>query len=199
MIPAPRANAAMMPCRTACWPPCAPSSLPACNGVAATIVLTMTPEQIQTKTGLVTTGHGALITVEQALSLAGDARVMPVVLTKTREITAYGDTHRIFTEGQRLALIARDQGCSFPGCSVGPAWCQAHHITDFAISRRTSVDDGTLLCGFHHRAHPTLRLDLPNDQRHTTLDPTTLARPPADPTTQPNPRTTQGLAEVVTG
>ncbi len=81
---------------------------------------------------------------------------MPVVLTKTREITAYGDTHRIFTEGQRLAMIARDQGCSFPGCSVGPAWCQAHHITDFAISRRTSVDDGTLLCGFHHREHPKL-------------------------------------------
>jgi hypothetical protein len=130
--------------------------LPACNGVAATIVLTMTEEQIDNRTGLVRTGHGALITVEQALSVAGDARVMPVTLTKTKEISAYGDTHRIFTEGQRLAMIARDQGCSFPGCSVGPAWCQAHHVTDFAISKRTSVDDGTLLCGFHHREHPRL-------------------------------------------
>ncbi len=130
--------------------------LPACNGVAATIVLTLTDQQAETKTGLVTTGHGALISVGQALSLAGDARLMPVTLTKTREITAYGDTHRIFTEGQRLAMIARDQGCSFPGCSVGPAWCQAHHITDFAITQRTSVDDGTLLCGFHHREHPNL-------------------------------------------
>jgi hypothetical protein len=101
-------------------------------------------------------GHGALISVEQALTLAGDARLMPVTLTRTREITAYGDTHRIFTEGQRLAMIARDQGCSFPGCSVGPAWCQVHHITDVAISRRTSVDDGTLLCGYHHREHPKL-------------------------------------------
>jgi hypothetical protein len=130
--------------------------LPACNGVAATIVLTMTEQQAETRTGLVTTGHGALISVEQALTLAGDARLMPVVLTRTRGITAYGDSHRIFTEGQRLAMIARDQGCSFPGCSVGPAWCQAHHITDFAVSKRTSVDDGTLLCGFHHREHPTL-------------------------------------------
>jgi hypothetical protein len=129
--------------------------LPACNGVAATIVLTMTEQQAETRTGLVTTGHGALISVDQALTLAGDARIMPVVLTKTREITAYGEAHRIFTEGQRLAMIARDQGCSFPGCTVGPAWCQAH-ITDFAISRRTSVDDGTLLCGYHHREHPNL-------------------------------------------
>jgi hypothetical protein len=130
--------------------------LPACNGVAATIVLTMTEQQAETRTGLVTTGHGALISVDQALTLAGDARIMPVVLTKTREITAYGEAHRIFTEGQRLAMIARDQGCSFPGCSVGPAWCQAHHITDYAITHRTSVDDGTLLCGFHHREHPNL-------------------------------------------
>ncbi len=130
--------------------------LPACNGVAATIVLTLTEQQIATRTGLATTGHGALIPVEQALTLAGDARIVPVALTTTREITAYGDTHRIFTEGQRLAMIARDQGCSFPGCTVGPAWCQSHHITDFAITKRTSVDDGTLLCGFHHREHANL-------------------------------------------
>ncbi len=156
--------------------------LPACNGVAATIVLTMTDQQAETKTGLVTTGHGALISVEQALTLAGDARVIPVALTKTREITAYGDTHRIFTEGQRLAMIARDQGCSFPGCSVGPAWCQAHHITDYSITRRTSVDDGTLLCGYHHREHPNLgwTCTMTNGTPHWTpppwIDPTQTPR-----------------------
>ena len=96
--------------------------LPACNGVAATIVLTMADQQIASRSGLVTTGHGATISVEQALTLIGDARIMPVMLTKTREIKAYGDAHRIFTEGQRLAMIARDQGCSFPGCTTGPAW-----------------------------------------------------------------------------
>ena len=84
-------------------------------------------------------GHGAQISVEQALTLFGDSRIMPVVLGKTRQITEYGSTHRIFTEGQRLAMIARDLGCSFPGCTAPPAWCQAHHITDFAITRRTSV------------------------------------------------------------
>jgi len=115
--------------------------LPDCNGVAATIVLTITDEQAQTR---------------EALTLAGDSRVMPVVLGKTKQITEYGTIHRIFTEGQRLAMIARDQGCSFPGCTAPPAWCQSHHVTDFAITRRTSVDDGTLLCGFHHREHPGL-------------------------------------------
>ncbi|PZS29615.1 MAG: hypothetical protein DLM58_15185 [Pseudonocardiales bacterium] len=130
--------------------------LPQCNGVAATIVLTMTREQFDTKQGLVQTGHGALISSELALTLASDARVIPVALSQTREIAGYGTSHRIFTEGQRLAMIARDQGCSFPACEQPPARCQAHHITDWALTQRTSVDDGTLLCGYHHREHPNL-------------------------------------------
>jgi len=121
--------------------------LPECNGVAATIVVTMTEEQFHTHAGTVRSGHGAQISVEQARTLFGDSRIMPVVLGKTRQITEYGSTHRIFTQGQRLAMIARDLGCSFPGCTAPPAWCQAHHITDFSLTRRTSVDDGTLLCG----------------------------------------------------
>ena len=130
--------------------------LPDCAGVAATIVLHLTPEQIQTGTGLVTTGHGAQISVPEALTLFGDARIFPVLLGNTGEILAYGSARRIFTEGQRLAMIARDLGCSFPGCTRPPALCQSHHITGYAITRRTTVADGTLLCGFHHREHDDL-------------------------------------------
>jgi hypothetical protein len=68
-----------------------------------------------------------------------------------RRIEAYGDTHRIFTANQRLALAARDRGCTFPGCTSGPAWCEAHHVIDYADGGRTSVVNGTLLCPYHHR------------------------------------------------
>jgi hypothetical protein len=61
-------------------------------------VLTITEEQIQTGTGLVSTGHGAHLTVDEALTLAGDSRIIPVVLGKTRQVTEYGTAHRIFTE-----------------------------------------------------------------------------------------------------
>lgn len=130
--------------------------LPACNGVAATILLTMTAEQLHSRDGTVTTGHGAQVSVEQALTLLGEAQVMPVIFDKAKEISAYGSAHRIFTQGQRLAMIARDLGCSFPGCSVPATWCQAHHITDFTLSPHTRIDDGTLLCGHHHREHGNL-------------------------------------------
>lgn len=130
--------------------------LPACGGVAATILLTMTSDQLATRSGLVATGHGATIALTQALELAGDAQLVPVVLDSLKAITAYGDTQRIFTRQQRHAMAARDHGCSFPDCDVPPAWCEAHHITDFALTRRTRVDDGSLLCGYHHREHERL-------------------------------------------
>ena len=128
--------------------------LPTCNGVTATIILTMTADQAAARTGLATTGHGALIPVEQALRIAGgDARVFPVSFDKAKRVIAYGSARRIFTEGQRLAMIARDKGCSFPGCDRKPNWCEAHHILDFALGGPTSVDNGTLMCGHDHDHH----------------------------------------------
>jgi hypothetical protein len=107
-------------------------------------------------TGLATTGHGALIPADDALRIAGgDARVFPVIFDKTRRVESYGSAHRIFTEGQRLAMIARDQGCSFPGCTVGPLWTEAHHIVDHALGGKTSVDNGTMLCRYDHDHHVT--------------------------------------------
>ena len=74
-----------------------------------------------------------------------------MLIDKAKTPTNYSTGTRLFTETQRLALTARDQGCSFPGCTTPPALCQAHHIQDFAKDGATAVDNGTLLCGFHHR------------------------------------------------
>jgi hypothetical protein len=124
--------------------------LPATGGISTTIVLSMTPAQL---TGhgerLVATAHGALIGRDDALRLLGQARLHPVVLDRGR-IRHHGPTRRLFTEGQRLALIARDRGCTFPGCSTGPARCQTHHVTPYAHGGPTTLDNATLLCGYHH-------------------------------------------------
>lgn len=101
---------------------------------------------------LARTGHGVLVPAREALRWAGgDARVVPIVFDRVRRVTAQGHAQRLFTESQRLAMAARDLGCSFPGCDAPPAWCQAHHVTDYVITRKTSIEDGTLLCGHHHR------------------------------------------------
>jgi hypothetical protein len=112
-------------------------------------VLHLTPDHFATGTGLVTTGHGAHISMNQAATLFGDARIFPVRFGQAGEIIDYGPARRIFTESQRLAMTARDLGCTFPHCSQPPSRCQSHHITDYCLTRKTTVHDGTLLCGFH--------------------------------------------------
>ncbi|HEY8718305.1 HNH endonuclease signature motif containing protein, partial [Pengzhenrongella sp.] len=70
-----------------------------------------------------------------------------------------GRSERLFTGVQRSAVIARDRHCAWPECDQPARWCQIHHIRwwkrDFGS---TSVDNGILLCTFHH--HEVHRLDL---------------------------------------
>jgi hypothetical protein len=122
------------------------------GGVACTVLLTMDADAWRTGRGHASTGHGALIPAGQAIGWAGgDARVMAVVLDRLRAVTHYSSTRRIFTRSQRLAMTARDRGCTFPGCAAPPGWCEAHHVTDYAETGTTSIDDGTLVCGYDHR------------------------------------------------
>jgi len=49
-------------------------------------------------------------------------------------------------------LIARDGGCTKPGCTVGAYGCQAHHAArDWAAGGNTDVDEMGLACGPHNR------------------------------------------------
>jgi len=125
--------------------------LPTVNGCATTIVLHADLDDYATGTGVVHTGHGYAVPVAVADRwLDPKAKAILVLLNKTKGIEAYSDQHRLFTEQQRLAMFARDKGCSYWGCDAPIAWTQAHHVTDYAITRRTSVDDGALACTANH-------------------------------------------------
>ncbi|MFL6131015.1 MAG: HNH endonuclease signature motif containing protein [Mycobacteriales bacterium] len=62
-----------------------------------------------------------------------------------------GRSRRLFTGPLRRALVLRDRGCAFPGCDRPPGWCEAHHIRHWAAGGKTSLGNGVLLCGTHHR------------------------------------------------
>src|SRR5882724_2595240 len=130
----------------------ASNTLPPSGGVPATVLLTLTLDQLETRTGHVTTAHGGTVTVTEALRLAGEAHVIPVVLD-SKGILAYGQARRTATTNQRLALAARDQGCCFPGCDAPQGWTQVHHILNWAFGGGTDLPNLCLLCGFHHREH----------------------------------------------
>lgn len=82
--------------------------------------------------------------------VACDAQVIPMVLGRDGEPLDVGRHERLVTRRQRLALIARDGGCSFPGCSMPAGWTDAHHVTPWYLGGPTDLTNLALLCRRHH-------------------------------------------------
>lgn len=90
------------------------------------------------------------INARTARKIACDAAIIPVVLGSNGEILDLGRTQRLFTPKQRKALLARDKGCTFPGCHMPGHWTEAHHIQPWSHGGTTNTDNGVLLCSHHH-------------------------------------------------
>ena len=50
----------------------------------------------------------------------------------------------------RRALVARDRGCGFPGCTQPPQVCHPHHIIPRNKGGPTALHNLVLSCAFHH-------------------------------------------------
>ncbi|TFD91207.1 HNH endonuclease signature motif containing protein [Cryobacterium serini] len=66
-----------------------------------------------------------------------------------------GEKVRCFTAKQRAAISARDEGCIIPGCTIPARWCETHHVIPWRKHGPTTIDNGTLLCWFHHHTIDT--------------------------------------------
>ena len=124
--------------------------LPVSGGVPATVLITMTAEQFRSGTGLAVTSFGQRLTVEQSLRMADQAAIAWLVHNSVGGILGYGTTRRVASDKQTLALIARDQGCCFPGCTSPPEWTEKHHVIPWREGGRTDLDNLCLLCDYHH-------------------------------------------------
>ncbi len=79
---------------------------------------------------------------------AGD--VTPVWVSPHGVPLMLGKTSRFATPAQWKALAVRDGGCTFPGCSAPPQWCDSHHVEHWARGGETDLTNLALLCGRHH-------------------------------------------------
>ncbi|BAL91826.1 putative HNH endonuclease [Actinoplanes missouriensis 431] len=92
--------------------------------------------------------------------LACDAMVLPLVLGGAGQVLDAGRNRRLVTGPLRRALVARDRGCTFPGCDRPARWCEAHHVVPWFEGGPTSLDNLALLCAHHHH---TIHGDLHGD------------------------------------
>ena len=125
-------------------------SLPDSGGTPATVIITIDIDDLLAHTGYAVTSDGTLIRTEHAVRLADQADLYFAAVTATGAVVNLGRSRRIATLGQTMALIARDRGCSFPGCDTPPEWCERHHILGWIEGGDTDLDNLTLLCRYHH-------------------------------------------------
>jgi hypothetical protein len=139
-----------------------PTKLPVHGGDATTVVVTMTLDQLRgdLATAGVISSDDLRISAGEARRLACNASIVPAVLGGRSEILDLGRSRRLHSKAQRKALRLRDRRCRAKGCTVPATWCEAHHLKPWSLGGNTDLDDGVLLCAFHHhRAHdPTYQL-----------------------------------------
>jgi hypothetical protein len=82
--------------------------------------------------------------------LCCEAELIPVVLGGDSEVLDVGRSSRLVTPAIRAALIARDRGCAFPGCTVPAELCEAHHVVPWHLGGRTALDNLVLQCHSDH-------------------------------------------------
>ena len=125
-------------------------TLPDSGGTPATVIVTTTEAELRAKRGSGGTSDGTRLSTDAVLGLADQADIVTVVLSPLGAVLSLGRTRRCASPAQTLALIARDGGCSFPGCSRPPEWCERHHVEAWIDGGATDVANLTLLCSYHH-------------------------------------------------
>ncbi len=128
--------------------------LPKTGGCGATVVVTMTLDQLLAgleTAGVCTLDTGGRISAAEARRLACRAGLVPMVLGGRSQVLDVGRQRRLHTEAMRLAMAVRDGGCTTRGCQTAPGMCHAHHDTPWSHGGTTNVQTGRLLCPHHHR------------------------------------------------
>jgi len=131
---------------------------PRLDGQSVTVVVTVTAADLADRVGLDTDPIGTMAgspfpvsrrTIERFID-AGGYRV--VTTDENGAVTAISSPQRCFTPTQRLGIAARDGvRCSTPGCTSPHYTLQAHHVTPDRDNGPTAIDNGILLCYWHHQ------------------------------------------------
>jgi hypothetical protein len=92
------------------------------------------------------TGYG--VSAEVARKLCCDAGIVPVLEERGKTIDVGRRTRRVNAALER-ALAARDQGCTFPGCT-NHRFVDAHHVEHWLDGGETRLDNLVSMCRRHH-------------------------------------------------
>jgi hypothetical protein len=128
----------------------ASGDLPSERGERPTVIVTLRLDTLQAQLGAALLGDTTLIDAGLARRLACDCSIIPAVLGSASEPLDLGRKTRTVSTALRRALVLRDRGCAFPGCTIPARWCDAHHLRHWADGGSTCLANMALLCSIHH-------------------------------------------------
>ncbi|UCZ62543.1 HNH endonuclease signature motif containing protein [Mycolicibacterium phocaicum] len=123
------------------------------NGLPVSVVGTCTVTDLEKRAGVAVTHTGTKLPVKDLVRMAaqGSDNYLAVFDDHTGQPLYLGRAARTASTAQRLALFARDLGCTRPNCTAPASRSQAHHITNWREDGLTNVDTMTLACGCDNR------------------------------------------------
>ncbi|TFD79571.1 HNH endonuclease signature motif containing protein, partial [Cryobacterium fucosi] len=124
---------------------------PTLGGAAPTVLVHVNAADLQAGTGVGwidgVQAPISLTSVTQRLCAGGSQTVL---FGPNQEVLRLGLKERFFSRAQRRAIAARDGGCIIPGCTSPPHWAELHHVIPWWAGGLTDIDNGVMLCWFHH-------------------------------------------------
>ncbi|WP_147304034.1 HNH endonuclease signature motif containing protein, partial [Subtercola boreus] len=130
-------------------------TMPRLNGAAPTVNVHATLEDVISGRGIGwIDGLTEPVPASTIETLLCHSDVITTLFGEHGQVLQHGKTRRLFTAAQNRALAARDGGCVWPSCDAPPSWCESHHVEGWQTKThqpgRTDLDNGALLCHFHH-------------------------------------------------
>lgn len=128
-------------------------TLPGKGGLGATLMVRFDYDTLVKGIKPATLSTGTRISAGQVRLMACNLGIIPQVFGGRSLPLDHGHEQRTFTKTQKQGLADRDGGCTFPSCDRPPEQCEAHHWQiRWADGAETRLQDGVLICPFHHRA-----------------------------------------------
>ncbi len=124
--------------------------LPTSRGERPHLFITATVETLRTGQGFGRAATGEDISGAAIQRIACDADLFGILLNDQGVPLNVGRRYRCVTPAIWIALVARDTGCQWAGCTAPAAYCEAHHLTHWIEGTDTSLEDTGLYCGHHH-------------------------------------------------
>ncbi len=126
------------------------TSLPRHGGILQVVVL-LDYDKLISGIGAAALSTGGHISAGEARRLACRHGLIPAVLDGKSRVLDVGRKRRFLTDAMLLALTIEQRHCTAEGCDIPAAMCHGHHEIPWSRGGPTSVKNGRLLCGHHHR------------------------------------------------